>query len=124
MQSALALLVCLGWIEIIPFVRQVMLLKIGLHLGIGQIEYWADLERRKIRVFGNDVQSGAVGILTFPQRSNPDFGRQFPHPTPERFEFHYRAELLERRFVLRCWNRPVKSVAMGGRNLRHKSLQV
>ncbi len=50
MQAALALLVGLGGIEIIPLVRQVVLLQISLHLGVAPVKQRADLERAEVAV--------------------------------------------------------------------------
>src|SRR2546425_11748585 len=67
-QPAFALFIGFGWIEIVPFVRQVVFFKVRLHLGIGPVKDGADLESVEIRIVRHNIEIGAIGILHFAKR--------------------------------------------------------
>ena len=64
MQAAFALLVGFGGIEIIPFVGQMLLFQIILHVRIAPIKYRADFQRAEVPVGGHNVYTSgpAFGI--------------------------------------------------------------
>src|ERR1017187_5386133 len=76
MQAALAFIVGLGRIEIIPFIREIMPVQVCFHVRVAQIKNRTDLERAEIFVLGNDVQAGAIRVLNLAQCGEPDGRRQ------------------------------------------------
>src|SRR5207247_2586227 len=123
-QAALALLVRLGRIEIIPLIRQIMLLEVSFHCRVSEVKYRADLECAEVRIVRNNSQISALGVLDFAQSRNPNRGSQFAHAALKRFEFHQGAELLESSFVFRRRDGSVKCFVSRGGNAWRVGLKV
>ena len=86
--------------EIIPLVRQIVLLQVIFHFGIAPIKHRADFERAKIFVLAHNIEFRAVRVLHLAQRGNPDRRREFLHAALERLQLHQRAELFQAGFVI------------------------
>ena len=117
-QAALALFVGLGRIEIIPLVRQIVLLQIIFHVRVAPVKHRADLQRAEIFVLGHDVEFGAIRILHFAQRGDPDRRREFLHAALKRLQLHHRAECFNALLVIGGRNLAVNRVAMRGGHFR------
>ena len=123
-QTAFPFIVGLGGVEIIPLVRQIVLLQIIFHVRVAPVKHRADFERAEIFVLGNDVQLRAVWILHLAQGRNPDRRRQLLHAALERFQFHQRAELFQASLVVGRRNFAVNRVTMRGGDARQERFQV
>src|SRR5688572_1502686 len=71
-EAALPFLIGLGRIEIIPFVRKLVLREIGVEVGIREVKERADLERAEVFVVGNNIEAGAIWVLDLAERGDPD----------------------------------------------------
>src|SRR2546426_10818154 len=49
-QAAFALFIGLGWVEVVPFVWQIVLFEVSLHLGISPLENRTNLESIEIGI--------------------------------------------------------------------------
>lgn len=101
METALALFVRLGRVEIIPFIRQIVLPQVGLHLPIRPVEQRTHLEHTEARVLGHQIHPGTIWILDPPQGGEPDRRSQLPHAALEGLQLHGGAERLDLLLALR-----------------------